>query len=134
MHIAHFLNLYRVESCHSFHADGSQIVNTVNILGGKFYNHGGLYSRVFRRWCIRGKFAGKPWRLKPLGFHETPEVNTSVVSFTPTGVNVKLVHTAPGVSDSGVFLRIYLVCTISLKHGSTNLHGYRIYTRGYSLY
>ena len=74
-----------------------QIVYTVNNHGGKFYNHGGLYPRVFRRWCIRGKFVGKPRRLKPLGFHETPEVNTSVVSFTTTGVNVKLVHTAPGI-------------------------------------
>ena len=42
-----------------------------------------------------GAFAGKPRRLKPLGLHETPEVNTSVVSFTPTGVNVKLVHIRP---------------------------------------
>ena len=74
-----------------------QIVNTVNNHEGKLYNHGGLYPRVFRRWCIRGKFAGKHRRLKPLGFHETPEVNTSVVSFTPTGVKVKLVHTAPVV-------------------------------------
>ena len=56
----------------------------MNNHGGKFYNHGGLYPRVFRR-------------LKPLGFNETPEVNTSVVPFTPTGVNVKLVHTAPGI-------------------------------------
>ena len=70
-----------------------QIVNTVNNHGGKLYNHGGLYPNVFTRWCIRGKFTGKPRRLKPLGFHQTPEVNTSVVSFTPTGVNVKLVHT-----------------------------------------